>query len=222
VVSKSDVLKQSLIFSALSGAEIEALSGLAVERKFAPRETVFWEGDAPQWFYVIAEGGIKVFKSSSSGKEFIIAFFGPGEMFGEVAVFENRPYPASAQAVVETRVLGIKREDFLSFLAHRPEVALRTINILGGRLRDAQNRLRDLAGERVDQRLARLLLMLYAKLGPNLPFTRQEIADMTGTTTETAIRIMSRLRQQGIIRSVSGRTIILDETKLRSFSEGPL
>jgi len=222
VVSKSDVLKQSLIFSALSGAEIEALSGLAVERKFAPRETVFWEGDAPQWFYVIAEGGIKVFKSSSSGKEFIIAFFGPGEMFGEVAVFENRPYPASAQAVVETRVLGIKREDFLSFLAHRPEVALRTINILGGRLRDAQNRLRDLAGERVDQRLARLLLMLYAKLGPNLPFTRQEIADMTGTTTETAIRIMSRLRQQGIIRSVRGRTIILDETKLRSFSEGPL
>lgn len=222
MVSKSDVLKQSLIFSALSGAEIEALSGLAVERKFAPRETVFWEGDAPQWFYVIAEGGIKVFKSSSSGKEFIIAFFGPGEMFGEVAVFENRPYPASAQAVVETRVLGIKREDFLSFLAHRPEVALRTINILGGRLRDAQNRLRDLAGERVDQRLARLLLMLYAKLGPNLPFTRQEIADMTGTTTETAIRIMSRLRQQGIIRSVRGRTIILDETKLRSFSEGPL
>ena len=218
---KAEVLKQSFIFSSLNEDELAELAGLAIERSFIPGEFIFWDGDAPEWFYIIAEGRVKVVKHSSLGKEFIIAFFGSGEMFGEVAVFENKPYPASAQAVAETKVLGIKREDFLSFLAHRPQVALRIISILGGRLRDAQSRLKDLAGERVEQRLARTLLMLSTKLGSTLPFTRQEIADMAGTTTETAIRFMSRLKDGGIIRSTRGKVIILNETKLRLLSEGP-
>ena len=218
---KAKVLRQSLIFSSLNADELADLASLAIERGFMPGEFVFWDGDAPDWFYMVAEGRIKVLKHSSTGKEFIIAFFGPGEMFGEVAVFENKPYPASAQAVAETKVLGIKREALLSFLAHRPEVSLRIINVLGGRLRDAQSRLRDIAGERVEQRLASTLLMLSSKLGPTLPFTRQEIADMAGTTTETAIRVMRRLKDGGIIRSVRGKTIIVDETKLRLLSEGP-
>jgi len=218
---KVQVLGQSFIFSTLNDDELAELASLAIKRSFVPDEFIFWDGDAPDWFYIVAEGKVKVFKHSLSGKEFIIAFFGPGEMFGEVAVFENKPYPASAQAVAETKVLEIKREDFLSFLAHRPEVALRIINVLGGRLRDAQSRLRDLAAERVEQRLARTLLMLSSKLGPTLPFTRQELADMAGTTTETAIRVMSRLKDGGIIRSVRGKTIIVDETKLRLLSEGP-
>ena len=218
---KAEVLKQSFIFSSLKDDELAELAKLAIERNFVPDEFIFWDGDAPEWFYIIAEGRVKVVKHSSLGKEFIIAFFGSGEMFGEVAVFEDKPYPASAQAVAETKVLGIKREDFLSFLAHRPEVALRIISVLGGRLRDAQGRLKDLAGERVEQRLARTLLMLSAKRGSTLPFTRQEIADMAGTTTETAIRSMSRLKDGGIIRSTRGKIIILNETKLRLLSEGP-
>jgi len=205
----------------LNDDELGELADLAIERSFVPNEFIFWDGDVPEWFYIVAEGKVKVLKYSSLGKEFIIAFFGPGEMFGEVAVFENKPYPASAQAVAETKVLGIRRQDFLSFLAHRPEVVLRIISILGERLRDAQGRLRDLAGERVEQRLASVLLMLSAKLGLTLPFTRQEIADMAGTTTETAIRVMSHLKDRGIIRSVRGKVIILDEEKLRLLSEGP-
>ena len=140
-VDKTEILRESLIFSGLSEDELAELSQIVVERSFNPGEFVFWEGDDPDWFYIIAEGKIKVLKHSSLGKEFIIAFFGPGEMFGEVAVFENKPYPASAQAVAETKVLGIRREDFLNFLAGRPEVALRIIYVLGGRLRDAQGRL---------------------------------------------------------------------------------
>jgi len=205
----------------LNDDELAEVAVLATERSFMPNEFIFWDGDAPEWFYIVAEGNVKVCKHSSLGKEFIIAFFDPGEMFGEVAVFENKPYPASAQAVTETKVVGVKRDDFLSFLANRPQVALRIINVLGGRLRDAQGRLRDLAGERVEQRLASVLLMLSAKLGPTLPFTRQEIADMVGTTTETAIRVMSQLKDRGIIRSVRGKVIILDEQKLRLLSEGP-
>jgi CRP/FNR family transcriptional regulator len=174
---KAQVLGQSSIFSSLNGDELADLVGLTTERSFVEDESIFWEGDTPGWFYIVAEGKVKVVKHSSLGKEFIIAFFGRGEMFGEVAVFANKTYPASAQAVAETKVLGIRREDFLSFLGSRPQVALRIINVLGERLRDAQGRLRDLAGERVEQRLASVLVMLSSKLGPTLPFTRQEIAD---------------------------------------------
>ena len=220
-MSRAEILKQSLLFSSLNEAELAELSRLAIERSFRSDEFVFWEGDAPDYFYVVVEGRIKIAKYSSSGKEFIIAFFGPGEMFGEVAVFEVKPYPASAQAVADTRVLVIKKDDFLSFLATRPQVALEIINVLGGRLRDAQSRLKDLAGERVEQRIAMTLLMLSSKLGLTLPFTRQEIANMAGTTTETAIRVTSQLKERGIIRSVRGKIIILDETKLRLLSEGP-
>ncbi len=218
---KAQVLKASFIFSSLNSDEMAELVNLAVERSFRPEEFIFWEGDAPEWFYIVAEGKVKVLKHSSAGKDFIIAFFSPGEMFGEVAVFGDRPYPASAQAVMETRVVGLKREDFLSFLAHQPQVALRIINVLGERLRDAQGRLRDLAGEKVEQRLAGILLMLSARIGLTLPFTRQNIADMAGTTIETAIRVMSHLRERGIIRSVRGKVVIIDEEKLRLLSEGP-
>jgi len=218
---KAQILRKSSIFSSLSDDELGELVDLSIERSFTPNESIFWDGDAPEWFYIIAEGKVKIIKHSSLGKEFIIAFFGPDEMFGEVGVFENKPYPASAQAVVETKAVGIKREDFLSFLANRPQVALKIISILGGRLRDAQGRLRDFAGERVEQRLVSVLLMLSAKLGLTLPFTRQEIADMVGTTTETAIRVMSHLKDRGIIRSVRGKVIILNEEKLRLLSEGP-
>ena len=218
---KAQILRKSSIFSSLSDDELGELADLSIKHSFMPNEFIFWDGDDPVWFYIVAEGKVKVLKHSSLGKEFIIAFFGPGEMFGEVAVFENKLYPASAQAVTETKVVGIKREDFLSFLANHPQVALRIINVLGGRLRDAQGRLRDLAGERVEQRLASVLLMLSAKLGLTLPFTRQEIADMVGTTIETAIRVMSHLKDRGIIRSVRGKVIILNEEKLRLLSEGP-
>ncbi len=218
---KAQILRHSFIFSSLNDDELGELANLASERNFMSNEFIFWDGDTPEWFYLVAEGRVKILKHSSLGKEFIIAFFGPGEMFGEVAVFEDKPYPASAQAVAETKILGIKREDFLSFLAHRPQVALKIINVLGGRLREAQSRLRDLAGERVDQRLASILFMLSSKLGSTLPFTRQDIAEMAGTTTETAIRVMSQLRERGIIRSVRGKVIILDKEKLRLLSEGP-
>ena len=219
--NRAAILKRSLIFAGLNDEDLEALSKLAVRDSFKAGEFVFWEGDAPAHFYVVTSGRVKVLKHSSLGKEFVVAFFGPGDVFGEVAVFEERPYPASAQAISDTEVLGIGRDRFLAFLSGHPEVALRIINMLGGRLRDAQNRLNALAGERAEQRVARTLLMLSSKLGQSLPFTRQEIADMSGTTIETTIRVMSRMKRGEIIRSRRGRTDILDETRLKLLSEGP-
>ncbi|MEE8413584.1 MAG: Crp/Fnr family transcriptional regulator [Dehalococcoidales bacterium] len=219
--NKIRILAGSPIFSGLTDEELDKLAAVAIERNFMSNEFIFWEGDSPDWFFIVAEGKIKALKYSSSGKEFIIAFFGPGETFGEVAIFEDKPYPTSAQAVAETRVLAIKKDDFLSFFSERPQVALKIINILGERLRDAQNRLKDFAGGRVQQRLTSILLMLSLKMGPTLPFTRQEIADMAGTTTETTIRIMSQLKDRGIIRSTRGKVIIINTEKLRLLSEGP-
>ena len=220
--SKVRILKQSLIFSSLDENESLGLSKITVERSYAPDEFIFWEGDTADWLYIVAAGRIKILKHSSSGREFIIAFFGPGEMFGEVAVFEGKSYPASAQVVNDAVVLGIRKEDFELFLSENPRVAVGAINVLAGRLREAQGRLKDLAGERVEQRLAKILLMLSSKLGSDLPFTKQEIADMTGTTTETAIRVMSRLKDGGIIRSTRGKIIIIDKVKLELLSESAL
>ncbi len=217
---KVELLQRSQLLSALQTDELRELAKLTVERSFESGEFIFWEGDPPEWFYLVEQGKVKMLKHASTGKEFLIAVFGPGEAFGEVAVFDSAPYPASAQAADDTRALGVRRQQFVDFLSHNPPVALNMINVLGGRLREAHTRLRDLAGERVEQRLASILLMLHNKLGPTLPFTRQEIADMGGTTTETAIRVMARLKDSGVIRSSRGRITILDESALRRLSEG--
>ena len=85
--SKAEILKHSFIFSSLNDNELGELANLAIERSLTPGEFVFWDGDAPDWFYMVVEGKVKVLKHSSLGREFTISFFGPGEMFGEVAVF---------------------------------------------------------------------------------------------------------------------------------------
>jgi CRP/FNR family transcriptional regulator, nitrogen oxide reductase regulator len=215
------ILKNSPIFAALNEAELGELSGLAIERSFVPSEAIFWEGDASDWFYIVVEGKVKVSKLTSSGKEIILSFFAAGEMFGEAAVFENMPYPASAQAVSATRLLGIRKADFVRLLLKNPATSFSIIGILSGRLREAQSRLRDLAGERVEQRLARLLLRLSNRLGATLPFTRQELSDMAGTTTETTIRVLSQWKERKIISSVRGKLTIADELKLKLLAEGP-
>jgi CRP/FNR family transcriptional regulator, nitrogen oxide reductase regulator len=214
-------IRQSAIFAGLDEKEIQELTDQVIEQRIDAGEYIFWEGDTPDWFYIIAEGRVKITKLSSLGKETIISFFGPGEMFGEVAVFENKAYPASSQAVVKTRLLGIRKDAFLKFLAVHPTVVLHMISVLSSRLREAQNRLRDLAGERVEQRLARILLMLADKIGRTLPFTRQDISDMSGTATETTIRILSQWKERGIIDSVRGKITLLDEAKLKLLADGP-
>jgi len=215
------VLRQLPLFAELSEDGLKALSRLVMERRLEADEVLFWEGDASDFFYVITAGRVKVFKHASGGKEITIGFFSAGEMFGEVAIFDGGAYPASAQATMTTRLLGIKKTDFTSFIAAYPQVAINIIKVLSGRLRDSQGRLRDLAGERVEQRLARILLMLSAKLGDTLPFTRQEIADMSGTTTETAIRVMGQFKERGIISSERGKITIISEPKLILLSQGP-
>jgi len=146
-IERAELLKQAILFSALNEEELAKLAQLAGKRSFSAGETIFWEGDPSDWFYIVVEGKVKIAKYASSGKELIVTIFTRGHTFGEVAVFDGRPYPASAQAWDEATVLGIRRDDLPAFLEQNPAVALKIINVLGGRLRDAHDRLRDMAGE---------------------------------------------------------------------------
>jgi CRP-like cAMP-binding protein len=216
----AELLGKSFLFAGLDAAQLEALAALTHTRRLAAGEFVFREEDPADNFYVVRRGRIKVLKHASTGKDFIIAFFNPGEMFGEVAVFGGKPYPAAAQTAENSEILGIRGADFLKFISTHPDLSLRIINVLGGRLRDAQSRLKDLAAERAEPRLARILLMLGARIGEKLPFTRQEIADMAGVTVETAIRIISRFKEDGIISPERGGITIRDSAALRDISQG--
>ena len=214
-------LRRSFLFASASAVELAELVAAAEEKRYRAGEYVFWEADQPERFYLLVSGRVKVVKHGSQGRETVVAFFGPGEIFGEVAVLEDKPYPASAVAAEDAAALVISREIFRDFIERHPAVAMAMVGILSARLREAQSRLHDLSGERVEQRLARTLERLSSKLGRELPFTRQDLADMSGTTLETTVRFLSRLKDGKIISSKRGLVVIEDAEKLRLLAEGP-
>jgi CRP-like cAMP-binding protein len=218
---KIQILSNVPLFSSLGKDEVKSLVDIVTERSFNAGETIFLDGDSPEWFYIVAGGMVEILKQHVSGKDFVITFLTASEMLGEVSIVDGAPYPASARARVNTRVLTIKRADLTAFLTRHPQLLLRINAILGARLRDVQMRLSDFACEKASQRLIRILLMLQGKCGHTIPFTRQEVADMTGITTETATRIISHLRKRGIIGSARGRIVILDQNKLEQLDESP-
>ncbi|MEN8614680.1 Crp/Fnr family transcriptional regulator [Dehalogenimonas sp. THU2] len=214
-------LKRSYLFATSSETDLADLVAAAEFRQFAAGEYIFWEAEPSERFYLLTRGRVKVVKHGSQGRETVVGFFGPGEVFGEVAVLEGKPYPASSVAAEDVEVLAVSQQVFRDFIARHPGVAMAMVAILSARLREAQSRLHDLSGERVEQRLARTLERLASKLGRELPFTRQDLADMSGTTLETTIRFLSRLKEGKIITSRRGLVIIEDEEKLRLLAEGP-
>ncbi|PPD58960.1 Crp/Fnr family transcriptional regulator [Dehalogenimonas etheniformans] len=214
-------LKRSFLFSSISDEDMSDLLANAEEKSYTTGEYFFWEGGAPDSFFLLISGRVKVIKHGSQGRETVVAFFRPGEIFGEVAVLEDKPYPASAIALEDSMALSIDRQVFHEFIRRHPGVALAMVGLLSARLREAQSRLHDLAGERVEQRLSRTLDRLASKLGPELPFTRQDLADMSGTTLETAVRFLSRLKQDGIISSGRGLVVIQDRLRLKRLTEDP-
>lgn len=215
----NDILRNTAIFSHLDAEPLATVSRLAVERHIKASEFLYHEGDFPRHFYVVAEGIIKILKHSLSGKDFIIAFSGPGEVLGNLALFLGQPRTTSAQALTAARVLTIKNNDFLAFLRRRPELSYEILRhilvIVSGRFTSAISRLTASTGERADQRLADVLFALSLKYGPALSFTREQIAQMAGTTTETAMRFVSRLERMHIVGAPRRKIIILDQMKLR-------
>ncbi len=221
-------LKTSPVFAVLPSREIEALGSVAVEEAHRARDFLFMEGDPARWFCVVKSGHVKILRHSRTGKDVVLELLGPGEVFGGLAVIEKRPYPAAAQATDSAVVLKIPAETMIALSERHPPLIKELALMIGRRLRAAHDSVKSLAVDPVEARLAAALLRLAeregtrGKQGLTLPFhlTRQSLADMTGTTVETAIRVVSRWVRDGLVRDEGGRLMLLDLEALRARAEG--
>jgi len=221
LTEKIEFLRKSPIFSTLNQTELTELSKISVERSLKPNEFIIREGENCEYFYILVEGKLRAFLYSSLGKELtLINFSRPGEVLGPTSVFRDRPSSGSIQALAETKLIRFKKDDIISFIIKYPQVSLEIIKVLAARVSELNRRLRDVVGERVEQRLFRVMLTLSHRYGTTLNITKHELAEMVGATTETVIRILSSLKKKKVIASVRGKTIILDEAKIRLLSEG--
>ncbi|MBI4331713.1 MAG: helix-turn-helix domain-containing protein [Chloroflexi bacterium] len=221
--SIAGAFRRSSIFSDLDERHLVQLSRLAVERDLKAGQFLFFEGEPVRSSYLVVSGILKLVKHSTSGIDVITGIFGQGEMLVNVLLFVGKAHTSSAQAVVDTRVLAINGGDLIAFLHQDPALSTRILGrmltVAGQRHNAAIVRLSELAGERMEYRLARVLLALYLGLGPSIPLTRREIAEMTGTTTETTSRFISRLTRAGIVQSLRGKVIVTDHGRLRELAE---
>lgn len=215
------------MFVGLPAREIQALERVAREESYRPRDFIFMEGDQALWFCLVESGRVKILKHSRSGKDVVLELLGPGEPFGGVAVIEQRAYPAAAQAVEASVVVKIPREPIVALAERHPSIIKELALMIGRRLRAAHDSVKSLAVDPVEARLATALLRLAREAkrerrGLVLPFhlTRQSLADMTGTTVETTIRIMSRWAKDGLVEDENGRLVLRDLDALAALAEG--
>lgn len=187
---------------------------------------VFAEGDPASQFFTVVEGRIKVFRGTPDGRIVILEIFGPGDPVGGVAVYEELPYPATAVTLEPTTCLRIPRADFFALLEGRPSLVRGLLVALTQRLVMLTSRLAERTGGRAETRFARLFLKLLDDIGQPrssgvfipLTLTRQELADLLGTTVETSIRIMSRWRKSGIVSTEREGFLITDVESLERLS----
>lgn len=225
---RAAALKSNPVFRGLPAKEIETLAGSAREDSYRAREYVFMEGDPARWLCVVAAGRLKIVRHARSGKDVVLEILGPGEIFGGVAVIEKRPYPAAAQAVEATTVLKIPAEALMPAAERHPSIIKEMALMIGRRLRAAHDSVKSLSVDPVEARLAATLLRLTerdgarTKAGLALPFhlTRQSLADMTGTTVETTIRIMSRWLKSRLVIDEGGRLVVVDKAALAEIAAG--
>lgn len=216
-------------FSALPAEERRRLEPYARLRRYEKGDTVFREGDPSERFHTIVAGRVKIVKFAPFGKELILEIFGPGDPFGAVAAYEGRPFPASAVAIQPTDVLSISRTDLFALIARHPEIARGLLLGLTRRLIELTQKLAQLSSAGVEYRIAALFLKMSEKMGEKdgarvvipMALSRQDIADMVGTTIETAIRIMSRWSRDGLVSTRRGSFVIEDTAALaRIVSDG--
>lgn len=213
------------ILASLSGDQRAALSPLCELIAFEKGATIFGEGDPAEKIYFLFAGRVKIVKASRD-RELILEILGPGEPVGAVAVFERRPFPAAAVALEPCGLVSIPERSFFALIEKNPEITRRLLAGLTLRLITLNRRLADMTGS-VAYRCARLFETLAARIGQKrergvflpLPLSRQEIADLAGTTIETAIRVMSRWQKAGLIETEKDGFLILDASGLRSAAD---
>ena len=219
-------VKKIELFKNLSEEELKELEPYLVQTAYKKKEDIFNEGDSPEWFYIVSKGKVKVTKLSHEGKEIILEIISPFDIFGGVAVLRNFPYPANAVAMEDSEVVKISRKNLMRLVDRFPNLMYCIALQLGDRMKSSYDSLKNIALERVEARIAALLLKLSNKVGVetkdgvliDMRLTKQDVADMVGTTVETSIRTFSKFKKQGFVKDSNGKIIIRDREGLMSFS----
>jgi CRP-like cAMP-binding protein len=201
----------SAFFEALAADDLEALGSAMLKRSYPAGQIVLLEGAASSVLYVVQAGRLKLFKTSSRGREQVLRLLRPGDMFNEVAVFDEGPNPASAQAIEDCTLYLLRRRDLLRFVAERPGVALALTRTFARRLREALTLVEDLAFRDVTSRLAKILLE-GQDAAPRL--TQELLAAMAGSRREVVGRALKALSQEGAVKLERGRIHVRDRQVL--------
>lgn len=220
------VLHRLPLFTELDGAEADALARLASIHSYDRGSLIFAGGEEGRTFFALISGRVKIFKLSPEGKEQILHFFGPGEMFGEVAVFTGSEYPASAEALEDCEVLAIPRARLMEQIRRRPELAFKLLGTLSRRLGRFVGMIEDLSLREVPARLSAYLLQLHPIEKGDTPMvaleiTKGQLASLLGTIPETLSRILGRLSKEELIRPEGPRALrLIDIDALEDLAAG--
>lgn len=223
-----DVLAHAPYFRHLDRDAVEAIERRMRVQAYGEGELVYRTGAPADGLFILATGKVKVLRPSLDGAEVLVDVITPGTMFGSVAALGRSTYPDTAQALTVSCALRIGADDFRTVLEEHPGVALVVVDDLAKRLEQTQLTVRRLSGGTVEQRVASTLLALADKVGEprgdavllQLPLTRGDLAAMTGTTTESVSRTLSRLRRQGVVETGRRWTSVTDRAALAALAAG--
>jgi CRP/FNR family transcriptional regulator len=207
---------RSAFFDDLPGDDLEALGGVMFQRQYRAGQIVLLEGAASSVLYVVQAGRLKLFKTSARGREQVLRLLRPGDMFNEVAVFDEGPNPASAQAIQDCTLYLLRRRDLMRFVAQRPGIAMAVTRNFARRLREALALVEDLAFRDVTSRLAKILLEGGDDGAPRL--TQELLAAMAGSRREVVGRALKALSAEGAVRLERGRIHVLDRRLLEQLA----
>lgn len=204
-----EILGSLPFFATLSPADVAAANERFREQGFAAGDTITYSGDPAAYLYVVASGQVKLLHHTLAGKDVLLDVLTPGEFFGNLSAQEDATYAETAVAQTDVCVLAIPTGAFRAILGQHPAAALAVLDLTAERLQSAQERVRQLSTYPVEQRIAATLLQLAEKLGDEreigwliqTPLSRDDLAQMTGTTPESASRVMSQLQKDGLIAS---------------------
>jgi CRP/FNR family transcriptional regulator len=216
-----DLIQSYPLFQDLGDDVLQFLAAESHRRTFQEGDTIFYQGDPGSTCHLIVEGNVRVVVIGEDGRELAMRILGPGEIIGEMALFEDRPRSASVEALVRTRTLELHQEALLRCLRHSPTLALRLLGALSSRLRYATEEAEGLASLTVADRLLRRLWKLAEWSGVAvddgvrlaLPMTQQELAALVGTSRESINRALVQLRREDKVRLDRGWIVLLEPGK---------
>jgi CRP-like cAMP-binding protein len=220
-----ELLGRVPVFSTLVHEDLERIAGLAVPRTFEPGQIVFREGDASETCYVVRSGRARAVREHPDGRTITLATFGPGDIFGELAMFEDELRSATVESVQRTSVVAVLGPDMRRLMSEHPEISIRLVVALGRRLRETNERLAKQSFQTVQSRVAVVLGELVAQAvaagAPEkevlLTATQADLAKLAGSSRESASRFLAVLERAGVISQGRGRLVVHDPAALEGY-----